>query len=386
MNDIETQAGMYGQEVIRYSPGRPSQGAESGPRVSIGHIGGVTSYRPWEEQGQGQASQGLGIPMAPAPKAPTLNRVHTGSLSLVVGGSQPQEHGVTRINSADLAPTNGGILGTLQNNAGFPTSVVSPNATVELPGMGRTSVKVAAALGYLTRTPDGRYVEAAPGNAEGGLQSPAQAQTANNSSGTQEQQQAAGLDLFDSIPTASGESLEQAYGALIEPIQQGTYDAMLASATAHLAQDGDLDSLIGSLVSRYGSDITSDYSAFHGAEIAVEGDAQERAKSAIKAGADMWQAQADRHVKAAGIEPSDFYEWARETNPEALKQAIQGQLFGRSLKGYTDLMNSYFDNVPPTLEALQRGGIPTKQQGGTVFVQLGGSWMSLDSAVKARLV
>mgnify|MGYP000729976413 CR=1 FL=1 len=252
MNDIETQAGMYGQEVIRYSPGRPSQGAESGPRVSIGHIGGVTSYRPWEEQGQGQASQGLGIPMAPAPKAPTLNRVHTGSLSLVVGGSQPQEHGVTRINSADLAPTNGGILGTLQNNAGFPTSVVSPNATVELPGMGRTSVKVAAALGYLARTPDGRYVEAAPGNAEGGLQSPAQAQTANNSSGTQEQQ-AAGLDLFDSIPTASGESLEQAYGALIEPIQQGTYDAMLASATAHLAQDGDLDSLIGSLVSRYGS-------------------------------------------------------------------------------------------------------------------------------------
>lgn len=55
-------------------------------------------------------------------------------------------------------------------------------------------------------------------------------------------------------------------------------------------------------------------------------------------------------------------------------------------KGYTDLMNSYFDNVPPTLEALQRGGIPTKDQGGTTFVQLGGTWMTLDAAVKARLV
>jgi len=49
-------------------------------------------------------------------------------------------------------------------------------------------------------------------------------------------------------------------------------------------------------------------------------------------------------------------------------------------------MNSYFDNVPPTLEALQRGGIPTKDQGGTTFVQLGGTWMTLDAAVKARLV
>ena len=112
----------------------------------------------------------------------------------------------------------------------------------------------------------------------------------------------------------------------------------------------------------------------------------EAAIAAIRAGAEMWQHQADTHVKAAGIVPADFYEWARESSPDALKQAIQGQLFGRSLKGYTDLMNSYLDSVPPTLEALQRGGIPTKEQGGKTFVQLGGSWMTLDAAVKARLV
>ena len=381
MDDIHSHAGMDCQQVTRYTPGQPSRAPADIPRVTIGNIQGVTSWS--------AAQREESTPQQPqAPRQTSDNRVHTGHLSFIHGVQQGPEATVTRNTAADLAQASLGILGTVRNNAGFPTGSITPNCTVELPGMGRTSVKVAANLGFLTLTADGRYVEVggASGNAEGGLQSQGMQLTADTH-GTQEQQQAEeGPALFDSIPTASGQNLEEAYGTLIEPINQATYDSMLASASAFLTQGGDLDGLIGSLASRYGSDLTNDYSTFHGVDIAIEGDAKERATNAIKAGAEMWQAQADHHVKASGIVPSDFYEWARENSPEALKQAIQGQLFGRSLKGYTDLMNSYFDNVPPTLEALQRGGIPAKEQGGQTFVQLGGSWMSLSAAVKARLV
>ncbi len=384
MNDFTTtHAGMDGQEVTRYQMGgRAPQAPANIPRVSVGNIQGVTRVTVGQDSLEARND---------APGFTLQNgRIGQDVTRVTVGQQGIQEAGITRNTAADLAPTYGGILATLRNNAGFPTAQVSPNATVELPGMGRTSVKVAANLGFLTLTADGRYVEAGgQGNAEGGLrQGPMQQeqQAAESNSNTQEQQQQAdeGPALFGNTP--SGQNLEEAYGVLIEPVQQATYESMLASATAHLTQDGNLDGLVSALASRYGSDITNDYSAFHGVDIASDSDIKERAANAIKAGAEMWQLQADRHVKAAGIDPSDFYEWARENNPGALKQAIQGQLFGRSLKGYTDLMNSYFDNVPPTLEALQRGGIPTKEQGGQTLIQLGGAWMSLKAAVKARLV
>lgn len=383
MSEFHFHTGMDGEQVIRHTPGQSSQAPADIPRVTIGNIQGVTRYEMGNDRepdyNAPSARQGLGIQA-------NTSRVHTGHLTFTNGVQQGPESTVTRQTAADLAPAQGGILATLQNNAGSPTSTISPTATVELPGMGRTSVKVAATLGFLTLTADGRYVEAGRGNVEGGLQSQAQAQTANNTPQAQEQQQQGeeGPALFGGVHS-SGLSGEEIYGGLIEPIQQATYDSMLAAATAHLAQDGDLDGLIGALTSRYGSDIANDYAAFHEAE-AVTGDMPERVRAIIEGGAEMWQRQADQHIKAAGIVPADFYQWARENHPDTLKQAVQGQLFGRSLKGYSDLLESYFDNVPPTLEALQRGGIPTKEQGGTTFVQLGGTWMSLQAAVKARMV
>ena len=379
-NTIDTRQGMDGQTVTTFQAGRPAQAPADIPRVTIGNIQGVTRYTVGEETQQ---------PPEPPAFSMQSGRIGDGLTRFTAGQRGGIESGsITRQTATDLAPASSGILGTLRNNAGFPTGSIGPNCTVELPGMGRTSVKVAANLGFLALTVDGRYVEAgAPGNAEGGpRQGSAQEQQAaiNNNGNTQEQQADEGPALF--ATTATGNNLEEAYGNLIEPIQQATYDSMLAAATAYLTQDGGLDGLIDSLAGRFGSDLANDYSALRGEDIAIEGDAREQTAAAIRAGAEMWQHQADTHVKAAGIVPADFYEWARESSPDALKQAIQGQLFGRSLKGYTDLMNSYFDNVPPTLEALQRGGIPTKEQGGKTFVQLGGSWMTLDAAVKARLV
>jgi len=252
MSDIHTHTGMDGEQVTRYTPGQPSRAPADIPRVSIGNIQGVTRYTAGNDRepdySAPQARQGLGIQA-------NTSRVHTGHVTFTNGVQQGPESTVTRQTAADLAPAQGGILATLKNNAGSPTSTISPSATVELPGMGRTSVKVAATLGFLTLTSDGRYVEAGRGNAEGGLQAQG-SQEEQQAANTQEQQQQGdeGPALFGGVHQSSGMTGEEIYGGLIEPIQQATYDSMLASATAHLAQDGDLDGLIGSLTSRYGSD------------------------------------------------------------------------------------------------------------------------------------
>lgn len=387
MNDFTTtHAGMDGQEVTRYQMGgRAPQAPANIPRVSVGNIQGVTRVTVGQDSLEARND---------APGFTLQNgRIGQDVTRITVGQQGIQEAGITRNTAADLAPTFGGILATLQNNAGFPTARVSPGATVELPGMGRTSVKVAANLGFLTLTADGRYVEAGgPGNAEGGLRQGSmqrEQQAAESNSNTQEQQPQAdeGPALFDNIPTSTGENLEQLYAGHIAGLEQSTYESMLAAGLATMSKGGDLEAIVENLAGRHETAIIQALAAtFDADDDGLEGDTKAIAADYIRTGVAVWQRQADHHVKAAGIDPADFYEWARESNPGALKQAIQGQLFGRSLKGYTDLMESYFDNVPPTLEALQRGGIPTKEQGGQTLVQLGGSWMSLKAAVKARLV
>lgn len=368
MSDMyySTHQSLDGGEVTRVTGG---YSAPTVTRLSAGVIQGVTRYTSGEED------------MRQEPVLPSLNRVDQGTIRDTVGQGLQEFAPVTRGSSDDLAPTNAGIIGTVRNNAGFPTSNITPNCTVEIPGFGRTSVKVAVTLGYLSRTADGGYVGASSGNVEGGLSAEFSQQPATQ----QQQQQDAleGMDLFDERTTGEA-GLEEKYAAMIEPIPQGTYDSMLASATVLLGQGQGLDAIVGALTSRHGSDILNSYVEHYGPGAQAGG--SERAAALIKSGAEVWQRQADSHIKAGGLDPSDLYEWARENRPDALKQALQGQFFGRSLKGYTDLMNDYYDNVPPTAEALNNGGIPTKVQGGKTLVQIGGMWMTLDSAVKGRMV
>lgn len=381
MQDIHTHAGIGGQDVTRYTPGQAAPAPANIPRVTVGNIQGVTSWSAADDASE----DGLSIPQRQA----SNSRVHTGHVSFINGVQQGPESTVTRQSAADLAPASSGILGTVRNNAGFPTANITPNCTVEIPGAGRTSVKAAVTLGYLSVTADGRYVApgGASGNVDGGLPAQSSSEPQQTADTPQQQQDGNGLDLFSDPSDTSGQNVEAAYGEMIEPLQQATYDSMLASATTYLTTSGDIDGLIATLTGRYGSDIASEFSAFSpDYDMATADDGKARAAELIKAGAAVWQEQADRHVKAAGIDPEHFYEWARTSNPDALKAAIQGQLFGRSLKGYSTLMESYLGNVPPTLEALQRGGIPTKEQGGTVFVQIGGTWTPLQAAVKARMV
>jgi hypothetical protein len=305
----------------------------------------------------------LSIPTPQQQPGQVTARVVEGPISYVQG-QQVTQSGVQRISESDLVSSPSGMLGTVRNNGGFPTTNITPESTIEIPGFGRTSVKVAESLGYISRNGEGRYVEGGSlgktegsstgGNLEGSKGGNQQANDANND----------GLELF-------GSGFEKDYGDLIKDVPQGVYDSMMASANAQIAEGLDLAGITEKLAPRLASSMGIEPKA---------------AAAMIDEGATLWQVQADMAVERHGADPDEFYQWARENRRNELQQAVNGHLFGRNTKGYQELVNDYFDNTMPTVAALKAGGVPYKEDGKAVMVKLQGQWMSLASAVKARLV
>lgn len=312
----------------------------------------------------------LGISTQPQQTGEVSNRVIGGVLSHV-NGQQVTELATCRASESDVVSRPAGMLSSVRNNGGFLTQNITPDCTVEIPGFGRTSVKVAEQIGYLSRNSDGTYREATqPGKAEGspsaqqGTQGGPDDAQEGTPKGNQGDSPEGGPELFES-------GFEEEYGELIKDVPQGVYDSLLASANAHITEGLDIDEITAKLAPRLASSM---------------GIEPGKAASMIDEGALIWQVQADLAVEKFGADPGDFYEWAHENRKDALQQAVNGHLFARSTKGYRDLVNDYFDNTIPTVDALKKGGIPVKEQGNQVMVKLKGHWMSLESAVKARMV
>lgn len=297
----------------------------------------------------------------PAPKpGEVTNRVIGGTVSMMHG--QPVTQSSThRVHESDLAPgTASGMMGTVRNNGGFSTTKVTPESTIEIPGFGRTSVKVAEGLGYLTRTGDGRYVETSRlGKDEGSSEDGPLEESEEDSPKT------------DSDQRTFHPAQEKAYGDLIKDVPQGAYDSLLGSSNALLAEGLGVDDIAAKLAPRLASSM---------------GLEPGKAEEMIRRGGSMWQNQADSTIEVAGADPEEFYTWARANRPNELQQTVNGHLFGRSVKGYREMVNDYFDNTIPTVAALKAGGIPVIEKGGEVKVKIKGSWMTVGAAVKARLV
>jgi hypothetical protein len=101
----------------------------------------------------------------------------------------------------------------------------------------------------------------------------------------------------------------------------------------------------------------------------------------------MYQKQVDDLVSKSGIEPQEFYDWAKTEKGIQLKEAMQKHLYGQTLDGYRTLLNEYFRSVPPSQEALQKaaaeGKLKMRTVGGVIQVTLPGKpETSLDNAVR----
>lgn len=289
-------------------------------------------------------------------KAEPTTKVIGGHMTLMDG--ELTEGVISRVNSDDCRVKGSGILDSVQNNGGFHTTNITPESTVIIPGFGRTTVKVAEHLGYIQKGSNGQYVEA---RNMGKAVEPSQG--GNREGSKQDSQgQGNGVELF-------GPKTEQAYSELIAPVPQGAYDSLLASANAMIAEGSEAGAISSSLAPRLA---------------AAMGIEPVKAEKMISVGAEAWQRQADAAVSSMGADPADFFTWAKEHRKDALQAAVNGHLFGRSTKGYTELMDDYFMSTEPTEAAIKAAGIPTKKDGSQLMVKLKGHWMTVGAAVKAR--
>ena len=104
----------------------------------------------------------------------------------------------------------------------------------------------------------------------------------------------------------------------------------------------------------------------------------------------IYQDQADRAIESrAGINAADssaFWEWARTNHVGQLQDAIGKQLRSADVSGYTALAQKWLASTPPTLQALQAGGVPTRNRGQGVECYVRGTWMSPAAAARAGLI
>lgn len=280
------------------------------------------------------------------------SRVYGGSLRCsTASDSVSQEVGITTVSSlSDVAA--GSIMATMQTSYGSPTATMSPSTTVELePGnpSTRTTLDVAERMGMVTRNALGIYE--AVGQAA--LETPSEVQ----------QDEAQGIELFSPAEEAQ-------FASAIVDIPQALYDQAMVSAAASVAATGDIEDLASSLAATCGM---------------APSQLQEVQASATA----MFQAQADKTISALGVNPSEFYDWARTHHGEKLGQAVRTQLTTRSVDGYRGLVKTYLDQVVPSLGALKAAGLETKEAKARVtneMVFIHGTWMETKTAARIGLI
>lgn len=306
-------------------------------------------------------------PSRPFPAPGEVSSRVVGGVLTTVGGRVAEMGTPHRATETDIAPSRGGILSTARNNAGIPTANIGPETTVEIPGLGRTSAKVAANLGYLIRTANGRFEEVSPSGKSEESSLGGDLGGSNNTDSQQRQQQHQADDSAEFFDT----ELEEAYQEMAREIPEGTYNSLMGGAVSLASRGEDIDTITAKLAPRVAEAAGLD---------------PETVQANIEVASIAWQEQADSAVKAAGADPAEFYAWAKEHRRDTLQNAINTHLVARSTKGYREMIDDYFNSTMPTEKALRAAGIPIRKNTGETLVKVKGHWMSLGSAVKAGLL
>jgi hypothetical protein len=253
---------------------------------------------------------------------------------------------------------------TARSAQGFPTNEIGEDSVVTIGGVS-SPVKVFVTTGILQKQGD-KYVLA--GGQQQAHANAAQGHDDAEQQQDQQQQQAQGDDSA-AIP----DDVTQAMNAAAEPFSQPVYDNGVALGIAHALGDIPIESVAAGVAKNSGME---------------PGDVAQRAEFIINS----FQAQADNFITGRlGVAESDlqdFYAFAREpANKGALRDALNGQLYGGSMAAWRPLVDRYISNTAPSAAALKSRGFETKQGAdGADLVRINGTWMSLKAAARAGLI
>ncbi|MDO3579210.1 hypothetical protein [Ralstonia pseudosolanacearum] len=250
---------------------------------------------------------------------------------------------------------------TARSAQGFPTNEIGEDSVVTIGGIS-SPVKVFVTTGVLQKQGN-EYVLA------GGQQTQQGHADAEQQQDQQQQQQQAQGDDSAAIP----DDVAQAMNAAAEPFSQPVYDNGVALGIAHALGDIPIESVAAGVAKNSGME---------------PGDVAQRTEFIINS----FQSQADHFITGRlGVAESDlqdFYAFAREpANKGALRDALNGQLYGGSMAAWRPLVDRYISNTAPSAAALKSRGFETKQGAdGADLVRINGTWMSLKAAARAGLI
>ncbi len=283
--------------------------------------------------------------------------VQQGPTYRIVGGAERQSttDGVITtetqapqsFSAAQINPWHGtdNVLSTARSKNGNPVSSVQSDTLVRINGL-EAPASFWAVEGYLQKGADGTYSEV-----QGGPKA------------------APEVADPDAAHFEAGmvEMVNDAISAIPQELQMGAMSKGIATAV-----DGEgMAGLIQSVATRSGR---------------TPAESQAR----IEAVQVVYQAQADRLLTGthglAKEDLPDFYAWARTGHKAQLHDAVQKQVLSNNTSGYRALVDRYFSETAPTLQAIQKAGIPTRGQGAAVEIQLGGRWMSAEAAARAGFI
>jgi hypothetical protein len=284
---------------------------------------------------------------------PSTNR--PGVTRYVHGQEVESSDGVVRYTGGSDDHGAGNIMASVRSPSGSPTHRVTPDCSVEIPGLGRTSVAVAAHIGYMTRTADGSYV------ATSGAPQPQQ----QDQQKTQRREEGGDEEFAQAAPEAEAD-----FQALVDPIPQHAFDSATAMASVALRGEdaGDWERVQQRLVQNGG----------------VE---PEQAAALIQHAYEHYESIVRSAVTGAGVESVDeFYAWAQKNAPRELTRATQELVGQRKTTVWKDLARSYKTKVsgPATVEHYKRAGVAASvdRATGDVLVQINGNWVSVKDLAK----
>jgi hypothetical protein len=227
------------------------------------------------------------------------SRVYTGVAREDGSGQLARDHG-----SHTIQP-HAGIMSTCRNSWGGTR--IDSTSTVDVGGM-RTSLRVAMDMGLIREVAPGRYEDVMAG-----------------ARASFPEEQAASTDSAElsNGPELAPQDEEAAFGKVIEPLAQPTYDAAIA-----LASEAVLDTTSDSWV-RLAEKVSS-----------MENIGYDQAAEQVEQAHQFFTIQVDRVGQGMGFHGGELesaYDFMRQRHPDLLRDATQQLVYQRKLDGFRRL-------------------------------------------------
>jgi hypothetical protein len=304
------------------------------------------------QQYQSQQHADVDIPAGPAVRI--IQNPSTVSVETIDGVDTIKTKGQEFARSSEASPFHGtdSIFATARNQNGTPAMAIGDATLLEYQGMQMTA-KSLAALGVISRSPDGSYSD-----------KPTAA--AGHEAGEEQQDEDTVSEDHVEIHPDNMTEIHEAMAGVSESAVHGLLAIGIGVATGKL-EGAALEQRWTQATGQHGED------------------------SKLARMQTIFQHQADRAAQKVGIGAQDldaFYAWGREGHRDQLADAVTKLVHQADASGFRALAQRYLTTNAPSVEALKAAGLEVRKgaDGQPLVFSKAGGWITLKAAARAGLL